>query len=618
MTLPAWGPLPVQEQKTRSGMMISTTIETNECSFSYLRGMRRLPFIILAFLSLMVSCSRGDRELAAGFLLADSLMEANPDSGLAYLQGLKGQAEKSSKADRYRYQLLLAKAMNKAYAPFTSDSVMKDVAQYYDRHGSPNERMMAHYLLGCVYRDLDSLPQALLQYEEAISQADTISEDCDFKTLGRIYGQAAEAYYESYMPQNTLEASWNHIRYGLRAKDSVGVISGYDFIADAYSLMGKEDSEIYYHEKASRLYEKHQMLEEAAMSLGALIETYTKRKDLKNASRCLHRYERESGLFDGKGNIVPGREIFYYGKGLYFLNTGAIDSATFYFRKLKNKKQSTFNERRAAVIGLYQTYQKLGMTDSVAHYASLKADYANDILNKNMKTSTSRVSASYKQQQLTTKVKEKESETKNAEHVGYFLIVLALVAIYLVSIKIRKEKKGAKQKEAQYEQEKNSLTNKQRKLQALLVEHEEKSQQIFAQKQEQINQLLSRVEAISGPADMAEVERRIRHAAITEKFRQLCHGNQRPSVDDWHELREMMNKELPNFYQTVNARTALQLDEYDICVLVRLRFKPKEIAFLANINSGYVSVIRKRLLLKVFGETGSASDFDREIQKIYR
>lgn len=103
MTLPAWGPLPVREQKTRSGMMISTTIETNECSFSYLRGMRRLPFIILAFLSLMVSCSRGDRELAAGFLLADSLMEANPDSGLAYLRGLEGQAEKSSKAYRYRY-----------------------------------------------------------------------------------------------------------------------------------------------------------------------------------------------------------------------------------------------------------------------------------------------------------------------------------------------------------------------------------------------------------------------------------------------------------------------------------------------------------------------------------
>lgn len=183
---------------------------------------------------------------------------------------------------------------------------------------------------------------------------------------------------------------------------------------------------------------------------------------------------------------------------------------------------------------------------------------------------------------------------------------------------MRRKKERIRQRYDQYERDNAALVQAQEELRMLLAESEEEKQKLVKQKQGQINLLLSRVEAISGPADMAEVERRIRHAAITEKFRQLCHGNQKPSVDDWHELRDMMNKELPNFYQTVNARTALQLDEYDICVLVRLRFKPKEIAFLANINSGYVSVIRKRLLLKVFGETGSASDFDREIQKIYR
>lgn len=580
--------------------------------------MRRLLLLVMVFPLLMVSCSRGGKELAAKLHLADSLIEAEPDSGVALLVSLREQVEDASKANRYRYQLLLAKAMNKAYVPFTSDSVMKDVAQYYDHHGSPNERMMAHYLLGCAYRDMGSLPQALLQYEEAISQADTTSEDCDFKTLGRIYGQAAEAYYESYMPQNTLEASWNYIRYGLRAKDSVGVISGYDFIADAYSLMGKEDSEICYHEKASRLYEKHQMLEEAAMSLGALIETYTKRKDLKNASRCLHRYERESGLFDGKGNIVPGREIFYYGKGLYFLNTGAIDSAMFYFMKLKNKKHSTFNERYAAAIGLSQVYHKLGIFDSAYYYANLECGYSNRIINNMMEISCSRIKASSDMQKLSREADEKELE---AERMRMYLLLFAafiVVVVSLVFFVMRRKKERIRQRYDQYERDNAALVQAQEELRMLLAESEEEKQKLVKQKQGQINLLLSRVEAISGPADMAEVERRIRHAAITEKFRQLCHGNQKPSVDDWHELRDMMNKELPNFYQTVNARTALQLDEYDICVLVRLRFKPKEIAFLANINSGYVSVIRKRLLLKVFDETGSASDFDREIQKIYR
>ena len=580
--------------------------------------MRRLLLFVMVFPLLMVSCSREGKELAAKLHLADSLIEAEPDSGVALLVSLEEEAEDASKANRYRYQLLLAKAKNQAYVPITTDSILREVAGYYDDHGSANQKMMAHYLLGCAYRDMGDLPQALLQYEEAVAKADTASEDCDFKTLGRIYGQAAEAYYESYMPQNTLEASWNYIRYGLRAKDSVGVISGYDFIADAYSLMGKEDSEICYHEKASRLYEKHQMLEEAAMSLGALIETYTKRKDLKNASRCLHRYERESGLFDGKGNIVPGREIFYYGKGLYFLNTGAIDSAMFYFMKLKNKKHSTFNERYAAAIGLSQVYHKLGIFDSAYYYANLECGYSNRIINNMMEISCSRIKASSDMQKLSREADEKELE---AERMRMYLLLFAafiVVVVSLVFFVMRRKKERIRQRYDQYERDNAALVQAQEELRMLLAESEEEKQKLVKQKQGQINLLLSRVEAISGPADMAEVERRIRHAAITEKFRQLCHGNQKPSVDDWHELRDMMNKELPNFYQTVNARTALQLDEYDICVLVRLRFKPKEIAFLANINSGYVSVIRKRLLLKVFGETGSASDFDREIQKIYR
>lgn len=580
--------------------------------------MRRLLLFVMVFPLLMVSCSRGRKELAAKLHLADSLIEAEPDSGVALLVSLREQVEDASKANRYRYQLLLAKAMNKTYRPITTDSVMRKVADYYDDHGSANDRMEAHYLLGCAYRDMGDLPQALLQYEEAISRADTTSEDCDFKTLGRIYGQAAEAYYESYMPQNTLEASWNYIRYGLRAKDSVGVISGYDFIADAYSLMGKEDSEIYYHEKASRLYEKHQMLEEAAMSLGALIETYTKRKDLKNASRCLHRYERESGLFDGKGNIVPGREIFYYGKGLYFLNTGAIDSAMFYFMKLKNKKHSTFNERYAAAIGLSQVYHKLGIFDSAYYYANLECGYSNRIINNMMEISCSRIKASSDMQKLSREADEKELE---AERMRMYLLLFAafiVVVVSLVFFVMRRKKERIRQRYDQYERDNAALVQAQEELRMLLAESEEEKQKLVKQKQGQINLLLSRVEAISGPADMAEVERRIRHAAITERFRQLCQGNRQPGVDDWHELREMLNKEIPGFHQAVNARTALHPDEYDVCVLVRLRFKPKEIALLANINSGYVSVIRKRLLLKVFGETGSASDFDREIQKIYR
>ena len=47
------------------------------------------------------------------------------------------------------------------YIYFTSDSVGKILVEYYDHYGNANEQMLAHYLLGCMYRDLGEAPRAL-------------------------------------------------------------------------------------------------------------------------------------------------------------------------------------------------------------------------------------------------------------------------------------------------------------------------------------------------------------------------------------------------------------------------------------------------------------------------
>ena len=48
--------------------------------------------------------------------------------------------------ERMHDELLRARKMNKEYVDFTTDSVMKEVASWYDRHGTSNERMEANYL----------------------------------------------------------------------------------------------------------------------------------------------------------------------------------------------------------------------------------------------------------------------------------------------------------------------------------------------------------------------------------------------------------------------------------------------------------------------------------------
>jgi len=85
---------------------------------------------------------------------ADSLVDIRPDSALAMLDRHESVADSMPTGMQMRYRLLRAKAMNRAFVPFTTDTVMKDVTTWYDRHGNIHERMMAYYLLGCVYRDM--------------------------------------------------------------------------------------------------------------------------------------------------------------------------------------------------------------------------------------------------------------------------------------------------------------------------------------------------------------------------------------------------------------------------------------------------------------------------------
>jgi len=115
--------------------------------------------ILPLFLALCLMAGCGGRSGMHSRLAAvDSIVDSRYDSALTVLRGM--DTLQMRRSDRMYLELLRAKAMNKASVPFTTDSVMRRVARYYDRHGSPNQRLLAHYLLGCA-------PRALEEYQRA-------------------------------------------------------------------------------------------------------------------------------------------------------------------------------------------------------------------------------------------------------------------------------------------------------------------------------------------------------------------------------------------------------------------------------------------------------------------
>ena len=90
------------------------------------------------------------------------------------------------------------------------------------------------------------------------------------------------------------------------------------------------------------------------------------------------------------------------------------------------------------------------------------------------------------------------------------------------------------------------------------------------------------------------------------------------SIDDWTELRKVMNSYMPDFIGKLNSFAYKPNHrETEICILVKLRFIPTEMKTLLSVSSQVVTNIRKRLLQKLFNiSEGSASDFDRRIRSM--
>ena len=150
---------------------------------------KQIAFIIFA-LCLLLACGER-REYRDALSRAEAAMGEHPDSALLILDSL-GQHEKEfGRHFRMQYLLHRTNAQNKTNVRFTSDSLTKELVDHFDSHGTTNERVLAHYLLGRALNDMEEAPAALQVYYDALAIADTTKADCDFVTLKGVYGQMA-------------------------------------------------------------------------------------------------------------------------------------------------------------------------------------------------------------------------------------------------------------------------------------------------------------------------------------------------------------------------------------------------------------------------------------------
>ena len=496
-----------------------------------------------------------------------------------------------------RRRMIEAKVQNENSLPFTTDSIMKKAAGYYDRHGSDNERMMAHYLLGCTYRDLGDAPRALQCYNDAVSRADTTSPDCDYTTMSRIYGQMAVMFSDNEIPQNAISSLKNVIKYGKLANDTLIVLQAIENMANAYYHMNELDSVITIRERVSAQYAQYGYNCFSALALGPAIHILIENKEYEKAKRYIDIYEKDSGVFDSCGNIEQGREIYNAFKGRYYIGIHEYDSAELCFRKCISQNNS-IECRAAAFSGLHSLYTLTHDIDSIAKYAELSA-LTNDSIYSNIISNNSKIIEVLSDNNANKDI----SLTGLNENIILPVTVIMMFVITIIAI-VLGLKKYNKQYSTGNKHNENNMAN-------TGIESETDS----AEKQTIPINIRQPEKSAS---EKAEIDRILCTSEIYIQFKNFSDKMTTPSNEDWAEMRKFVALIIPGFYEAINNKgKTLRMDEYDICILVRLHFCPYELCRLTGKSSSYISMIRVRLLEKIFKKDGKPKDFDKLICDIY-
>ena len=576
---------------------------------------------MLIFMSLS-SCS--NRKYEQTITRADNLMELSQDSArsaLAILDSIRPDLSKMGKSTQMRYQLVYAKGMNKGYVDFTTDSLMKEIVDYYDNHGTCQQQMLAHYLLGCVYRDLGDSPASLSCYNDAVEKVDTTSSDCDYKLLTKVYEQQGALFLSQSMPQNALSAYQKAEKYAWIAKDTLSAVLSYEHLGNIYEYMDNMNKVIEVYENASRRYRQYGYPVQAARALGGAIQALILTKQYAKAKKYMDVFEAESGYFqkDSCYSYI-NYSHYYYLKGLYCLESHS-DSAKYWFTKCQEFAK-TNNNKSFSAYAWYLYYIKHQQMDSVAKYSEQAFAY-NDSANLDMERDLmQKMQAIYDYNRWKNVAHNEEIKATRA---NLTLLVSILVSVSVIIIGIltflvyrKKRKLELQEKEEQENQIRQQIYYTKQELELLRTVNDRKIADVIKEKEQTINKLKEDLKDIRDKysnSSLSDVDILLKESSIYKRIKYLeLHPKEIMRENDWIELEETIEQLIPSFIPLLKNR--LNVMAYRICLLVKLEISTSSIAILLGLSSSAISKYRKVMLEKLCDRSGKPKDFDEYIRQI--
>ncbi|UKK57166.1 hypothetical protein [Prevotella communis] len=559
-------------------------------------------FVLFAFLS----CTE-KRDYRDALSRARAVMYHDADSALAILDSLGDHQSEFGSHFQKQYQLQLAAAEMKAGAVFTTDSLTKELVDYFEANGDDEEAALAYYMYGCSLIDLGQSPEGLQAYYTALSKVDTTKADCNNNLLKNIYGQMSLVFHNQNLPQDEIWALNNYVKNVKKTSTERDFILAKYELVSPYILLHDIDSVFYV---SLGVYEDLKRIGDnqgAARVLCPTIYYYMERGEMDKATWAKEIFEKESGWYDEKGNIASGRESYYYVKGFYELSANRLDSAEQLFRKAIRYGYLSEGYR-----GLLNVYRKRHDVDSVFHF-SLLYEAAQDTLHNQLRTnSIHQMSALYNYNRSQKEAEQERETSRKLKMRSTFIGVISfLVVVLLLWLYIRYKNK-----------KKQEILKLSKKLESAISARSEISAELQMLKSKNYEGVIAAKEAKE--AELTEIIKRLQlendqteHTDATETFvnspiaqlfikkSNLKTEKPNPSDGEWSLLIRQFSKSFPDLYKSFSEGTPLSQLQQQVCVLIILGMSDSSIRIMLGNSKSVLSDAKSDANERLFGQKGA-------------
>ena len=575
----------------------------------------RLRFIY-SLLGAFILFSCTDKHADSIITKAEQLLNTKPDSALAVLDDIRESKEDWPRSQQMRYELVYAQAQNKAYVNFTTDSIALELVDYYERHGNANEQMMANYMAGCAYRDLDDALLALKYLNKAVDAVDENDEDCDLHTLMRVYSQMGGLYQRVAAFENERIADSNAERLAWQICDTLSALRLMWAQACCLYDSRNQSEAIMILDSIAQITEKNGFQKDPNLIYPIKTDYYLERKEIKCVETLIREYEYKTGILTESLDTLNYDMAHFYRKGKYYNIAQKPDSAIQMFNKLLHLlgQRPLYTSQRhglkeVSYQGLTEAYSLKHNPSSVIKYANLYCQWNDSSTRAKSSEHLLRYQSLYnyaKIQDQALKAEQKASRLR----VTMILLVVIGIAIAIIVWSIYQERlKKERQKQIATNKEYQLLMHELERAAEELLLVKTDSERFLKEKDSEIHSLQTSLSMYQGntlDVEQWNNERTILQCDLVHHLHSLSAQGKVATQNELDGLVTIAQNVFQKFHQTITDPTKrLSNREIITCILIRFKFIPSEIAVLTNNSYQQITNLKSTINKKLFDKNGA-------------